>query len=128
LIYKSIIALKSQENIKEKDGAISFLNGEELIGMIAENKREWIKFVLLLLGKYGEERIFGFIISDPTYEDAIKTNSKKELNLSIESDTVKTLNSFKRAFEKTLGEDSSVDDKKYIDLYFDYVFGQIIKS
>lgn len=128
LISNSIIALLSNGNISENEGLISFLKGEELLEMIDKKKRDWIRSVLLLLGKYGEERIFGFVINDPTFDDAIKSNSTKELDLSIESETVKKLHSFKRAFEETLNMDNSIDDKKYIDLYFEYVFGQIIES
>jgi hypothetical protein len=104
------------------------VKGEELLEMIDKTKREWIRFVLLLLGKYGEERIFSFVINDPTFDDAIKSNSKKELDLSVESVTVKILQNFKQAFENTLNVDSSIDDKKYIDLYFEYIFGQIING
>jgi hypothetical protein len=128
LINNSIIALLSRGNISENEGAISFVKGEELLEMIDKTKREWIRFVLLLLGKYGEERIFSFVINDPTFDDAIKSNSKKELDLSVESVTVKILQNFKQAFENTLNVDSSIDDKKYIDLYFEYIFGQIING
>jgi hypothetical protein len=128
LIDKSITFLLSRGNISENDGAISFVNGEDLLEMIDKEKKDWIRSILLLLGKYGEERIFGFVINDPSFDDAIKTNSRKELDLSIESETVKKLKSFRQAFEKTLDIDPSVDDKKYIDLYFDYIFGQIIKG
>lgn len=128
LINNSIIALLSRGDISDNDGVISFVKGEDLLEMVDKNKREWIRSVLLLLGKYGEERIFSFVINDPTFDDAIKSNSKKELDLSIEGETVKKLQSFKQAFENTLNVDTSIDDKKYIDLYFDYVFGQIING
>jgi hypothetical protein len=128
LIRNSIIALLSHGEISEKEGLISFVKGVELLDMVDKNKKEWIRSVLLLLGKYGEERIFGFVINDPTFDDAIKSNSTKELDMSIESETVKKLQSFKQAFEETVNINDEVDDKKYIDLYFDYVFGQIIRS
>ena len=91
-------------------------------------KLTWIRFVLLLLGKYGEDKIFGFIINDPSYDNAVKTNRNAELDASSESLTVRMLNKFKASFEETLDQGVSLSDEKYIDLYFEYLFGKIIKG
>lgn len=91
-------------------------------------KRSWINTILHLLGQYGEKRVFAFITNDPSYDEAVKTNRVAELDFSSESQTIKTLNAFKDAFEKTQGDVHTLKDNDYIALYFDYIFSEIIKS
>ena len=82
-----------------------------------------------MLGKYGEKRLFGFIVNDPSYENAALTNNVDGVDtLSSDSETLKVLNDFKNAFEQTLEDTSAISDEKYIEMYFEYVFSEIIKS
>ena len=84
---------------------------------------------MFMLGKYGEKRLFGFIVNDPSYENASLTNDVDGIDTSSpDSETFKVLQDFKVAFEESLGNEASViSDEKYIELYFEYVFSQIIK-
>lgn len=128
LINRSLIFLQSSEMLKsDKSGGLALNTIEQF--NVALAKVEWFHIVLLILGKYGEKRIFGFIINDPLYDDAVKNNSVKELDTaSPENETVKVLNNFKASFESTLDDISSIKDNNYIDLYFEYIFSQIIGS
>ena len=55
--------------------------------------------ILLILGKYGESKVFSFIVNDPQYDQAVKANINSEINTDLENDTLKVLNDFKKAFE-----------------------------
>lgn len=91
------------------------------------DREVWLKTIMLMLGKYGEKQVFGFIINDPSYENALLTNNMGGVDTtSNDSVTLKVLNDFKCAFEQTLDESIIISDEKYIELYFDYVFGQMI--
>jgi hypothetical protein len=92
-------------------------------------KKDWLDIIVHLVGKYSEDKIYDFIFMDPEYRHNIEINSVKPLSLDIHNETVKALNNFKEAFEKTLGEDAKIIDAKgYLDLYFDFIFSQIIKG
>ena len=93
-----------------------------------QEKVEWLRTVMYMLGKYGEKRLFGFIVNDPSYENASQTNNIDGIDtLSPDSETLKVLKDFKVAFEQSLDDTSSISDEKYIELYFEYVFSEIIK-
>jgi hypothetical protein len=81
---------------------------------------------LLILGKYGENKIFSFIVNDPQYDQSVKANLNSEINTNPENNTLKVLNDFKKAFEDTLEDTSSISKEEYISLYFDYLFSKII--
>ena len=93
--------------------------------------RTLIKKVVTDLGLYQsiyEKRLFGFIVNDPSYENASQTNNIDGIDtLSPDSETLKVLKDFKVAFEQSLDDTSSISDEKYIELYFEYVFSEIIK-
>lgn len=94
---------------------------------ISEKKKEWIKTIILILGKYGEDRIFGFVVNDPLYSEAVQSNQQTALiDASPENKTVQVLTDFRSAFEETLKDTSSISKGEYLDLYFEYIFGQII--
>lgn len=126
LVYRSLMfLLSSQRLLGEKDGDVS-LNSTDGIDSLSEGKIKWIDTVLLILGKYGESKIFSFIVNDPLYEQSVKANLYSEIITTPENDTLKVLNDFKKAFEETLTDTSTISKEEYISLYFDYLFGQII--
>lgn len=126
LVYRSLMfLLSSQRLLGEEDGDIS-LNSSDGVDSISEGKIKWIDTILLILGKYGESKIFSFIVNDPLYEHSVKANLSSEIITTPENDTLKVLNDFKKAFEETLTDTSTISKEEYISLYFDYLFGQII--
>lgn len=129
LIENSLVYLKSNQNLLEdSDGNIKYQR-ESPNKDIDKEKDNWIKNIIFILGKYGENKIFGFTINDPLYHLAVQINQQKELDTSSpDNKTIQTLNNFKSAFEETLSNTSSIDDNEYIDLYFEYIFSQIIKN
>ena len=128
LIDKSLtFLLSSQRVVGEKDGDVR-LNSSDGVDVIEDDKIGWIDAILLILGKYGENKIFSFIVNDPAYDQSVKANLSSEIDTSIENDTLKVLNDFKKAFEETLGDTSSISKEEYIGLYFDYLFGQIVNK
>ena len=127
-ISNALVFLSSSEKLKEKNDMFTFNSDKSLLENFSKQKLSWVRFVMLLLGKYGEDKIFGFIINDPSYDNAVKTNSNAELDASSESLTVKVLNKFKLSFEETLDNSVILSDEQYIDLYFEYLFGKIIKG
>jgi uncharacterized protein YwgA len=126
LISRSILNLKVREVlIEDNEGNIKISNTNlEFSG--DENKINWLKTIVYILGLYGENKIFSFTINDPLYKEAIETNSQKELMTSPENKTVKVLNEFKTAFEETLDNVSNISKEEYLELYFEYIFSKII--
>ena len=127
-INNALAFLTSSEKLMEKEEQYTFNSDKSLLDNFPEQKLNWLRFILLLLGKYGEDKIFGFIINDPSYDNAVKTNRNTELDVSDESLTVLVLNKFKSSFEETLDNGVVLSDEQYIDLYFEYLFGKIIKG
>lgn len=128
LVDKSLtFLLASQRLLGERDGDIQ-LNSADGVDALSDEKIKWIDTILLILGKYGESKVFSFIVNDPQYEQSVKANLSSEINTNPENDTLKTLNDFKRAFEETLEDTSSISKEEYISLYFDYLFSQIINK
>ncbi len=126
LVDKSLtFLLASQRLLGEREGDIQ-LNSADGVDALSDEKIKWIDTILLILGKYGESKVFSFIVNDPQYEQSVKANLSSEINTDPENDTLKTLNDFKRAFEETLEDTSSISKEEYISLYFDYLFSQII--
>lgn len=128
LVDKSLtFLLASQRLLGEREGDI-LLNSADGVDAMSEEKIKWIDTILLILGKYGESKVFSFIVNDPQYEQSVKANLSSEINTDPDNDTLKTLNDFKRAFEETLEDTSSISKEEYISLYFDYLFSQIINK
>lgn len=94
-----------------------------------ERKKEWFDDVAYIIGIYGEEKIFDFIYRDPEYRESLDGNSTYNLNLGKDNATVRFLNSFKSAFEEKLTDKQiTLENKKYLELYFEYVFGKILRG
>ena len=126
LINRSIVDLSAREFITEdSEGNLKITNIQNIVDQQSD-KYKWLKTVVLILGLYGEDKIFSFTINDPLYLEAVKTNSQKELNTSPENTTVKVLNEFKTSFEETLSDVSKIPKVEYIELYFEFIFSQII--
>ena len=128
LVDKSLtFLLASQRLLGEREGDIQ-LNSTDGVDALSDEKIKWIDTILLILGKYGESKVFSFIVNDPQYVQSVKANLSSEINTNPENDTLKTLNDFKKAFEETLEDTSSISKEEYISLYFDYLFSQIINK
>lgn len=128
LVDKSLtFLLSSQRLLGDREGDVR-LNSMDGVNAVAEDKLKWIDTILLILSRYGESKIFSFIVNDPQYEQSVKANINSEINTNPENDTLKVLNDFKRAFEETLEDTSSISKEEYISLYFDYLFSQIINK
>lgn len=136
IINKSIAYLESNEFTSLDSVGIKLTIPSESLNKILDSsfddvkkqKQEWYKIIMLLLGKYGENKIFSFTINDPLYIENIQSNDPKEIDFeSSENKTLNVLNSFKDAFEKSINDTSSISREEYLELYFDYVFSQIIK-
>lgn len=129
LIENSIVYLKSAMYLLDsEEGSLKYNRNNPLVEK-NEEKEKWIKTIILILGKYGENRIFGFTINDPLYKEAVENNQLRELDTSSpENKTVKVLQEFKQAFEDTLDDTSSISAEEYLDLYFEYIFSQIIQK
>ncbi len=92
-------------------------------------KKEWLETVMFILGIYGEDKIYDFIFRDPEYQNNLQRNESTPINININNKTYIVLDAFKEAFEKTLSEEDIIlDDKRYLELYFEYVFSKILKG
>lgn len=136
VINKSLVDLESREfTILENSGIKLNITGKPLYNILdssldneKKERQEWYKTIILLLGKYGENKVFSFTINDPLYIEKVESNSPKEISFDdSENRTLEVLNSFKEAFEKSIADTSSISKKEYLELYFDYIFSQIIK-
>lgn len=129
LIEKGIIFLKSNLYlVGDENGNIVYERKSPSIN-ISIAKEKWFKQVIYILGIYGEDRIFGFTINDPLYKEAFDTNKQRELEAySPENRTIAVLNEFKEAFENTLENTSTISKEEYLELYFEYIFSEIIKK
>lgn len=133
LINNSMIFLESNgyiEKIKKNEFKIGSAEIPEINKLPDyDPKSNWLQSVFYILGIYGESRIYEFIIRDPQYQEHLQSNDIKELNLDRDNKTIKFLNEFKQTFEETLGKDSEkIDDKEYLELYFEYIFSKVLKG
>lgn len=96
-----------------------------------EEKASWIDDISYIIGIYGEDRIYDFVFRDPQYQLSLKTNTQYPLDLTENNATVKFLNSFKQEFEghaKKTGKDYSINNRQYLSMYFEFVFGKILRG
>lgn len=128
LVFRSLIFLQSSQRlIEESTGNLKIISTDG-VDAVSNEEIKWIDCILLILGKYGENKVFSFVVNDPQYNNSVKANISAEINCGSESDTIKTLNDFKLAFEETLEDTTSISKEEYISLYFDFLFSQIIKG
>ena len=92
-------------------------------------KEPWFDDISYILGIYGEDKIFDFIFRDPEYKNSLESNSLFRLNIGNDNDTVKYINAFKKAFENKIRDSKDkLQNKEYLRLYFEYVFGKILRG
>lgn len=128
LVRRSVVFLLTNRHLEgDYDGEIRMISNVGVDEM-SEERINWIETILLILSKYGESKIFSFIINDPLYDTSVKSNQSSEIQVTSENETLLVLNDFKKAFEETLSDTSSISKGEYISLYFDYIFSQIIKG
>ena len=118
------VIAQSEEGYKVSDNAsFSFKAKQDL------RKTEWFEDIAYIVGIYGEDKIYDFIFRDPEYREALQGNSIYNLNIGEDNTTVKFLNSFKMAFEEKLyNKEDALDNRKYLELYFEYIFGKILRG
>lgn len=132
-ISKAFDFLIKDEYIRRTTGddvlAIGRNSGNDVFKIeVGQERYEWIKQVMYILGIYGENKIYDFIFRDPQYQTTIKSNTQQGLNTDVNNETVKTLKSFQSAFEETLEKDKEkISSQTYLELYFEYVFSKILK-
>lgn len=128
IIYRSVVFLLASHRLEgDMHGDVKTTSNDGVDEMDKE-RINWIDSILLILSKYGENKIFGFIVNDPLYDISVKSNQSSEIQVTPENETLLVLNDFKKAFEETLSDTSSISKEEYISLYFDYIFSQIIKG
>ncbi len=130
-VEKALINLESNEVLEhtELGYALCLEKKISLTTSQTERKKEWFDDIAYIIGIYGEDKIFDFIYRDPEYRESLDGNSTYNLNLGKDNATVEFLNSFKDAFEEKIVDKRIVlENKKYLELYFEYVFGKILRG
>lgn len=130
-VEEALINLQSNEVIERTDyGYVLGIEKNNSFSTVREKKKEsWFDDIAYIIGIYGEDKIFDFIYRDPEYRMSLDGNSTYNLNLGEENATVDFLNSFKMAFEKKITDKQiTLENKKYLELYFEYVFGKILRG
>lgn len=129
-IEKALIHLESNDLLKHTDKGYMVINSENLLIMDDYNKKKaWFKDIAYIISIYGEDKIYDFIFRDPEYRESLLGNSVYNLNIDKNNATVKFLNRFKFEFERVLNDKSvALDNRKYMELYFEYVFGMILRG
>ena len=95
-----------------------------------EEKCSWIEDISYIIGIYGEDKIYDFIFRDPEYRVSLDSNKELCYNLDIgeNNETVKFLNDFKKSFEDHLSVNIDLNNRKYLEMYFEYVFGRVLRG
>lgn len=129
-IEKALIHLESNDLLKHTDKGYMVSDSENLLIMDDyDKKKAWFKDIAYIISVYGEDKIYDFIFRDPEYRESLLGNSVYNLNIDKNNATVKFLNRFKFEFEKVLDDESvALDNRKYMELYFEYVFGMILRG
>ena len=130
-IENALINLESNDLVQHTDKGYAVTEGTNpsIIDEEYKEKKAWFKDIAYIISIYGEDKIYDFIFRDPEYRESLLGNSIYNLNIDKNNATVKFLNSFKYEFEKVLSDKSSAfDNRKYMELYFEYVFGMILRG
>lgn len=130
-IEKALIHLESNGLVQHTDKGYAVIEGTNplIIDEEYEEKKAWFKDIAYIISIYGEDKIYDFIFRDPEYRESLLGNSVYNLNIDKNNATVKFLNKFKSEFEKVLNDKSvALDNRKYMELYFEYVFGMILRG
>lgn len=133
LVQNALVHLESNELIDHGSDGFYLIqancdNFYENISFF-EEKKQWIEDMAYIIGIYGEDKIYDFIFRDPEYKTSLKSNDEYNLDIGKENETIKFLNSFKDSFENKLQDlPLKMDNRKYLELYFEYVFGRILRG
>lgn len=134
-ISNAITNLESNEIIERNESGLTLGNSEGDIKFkdypLYHEKAQWIDDMSYIIGIYGEDKIYDFVFRDPQYQLSLKTNAQYALDLTPNNATVKFLNSFKQDFEnhaQKTGKDYSLNNRQYLSMYFEYVFGKILRG
>ena len=130
-IKNALIYLESNNLIEQIDSGYKICINNNFFYLNNEDKKKekWFEDIAYIISIYGEDKIYDFIFRDPEYRKSLLGNSIYNLNIDKDNTTVKFLNIFKEAFEKELKNKNDVlDNKKYMELYFEYIFGMILRG
>lgn len=130
-IENALVNLVSNEVIsKTEEGYHICPNAKfQLLSTSQNRKYEWFEDIVYIIGLYGEDKIYDFIFRDPEYRKTLQGNSIYNLDIGNDNATVIFLNSFKKAFEEKIeNKEEALDNRKYLELYFEYVFGRILRG
>lgn len=130
-IENALINLESNDVINEtEDGyEICLETNFSFAASQSRKKLDWFEDIAYIIGVYGEDKIYDFIFRDPEYRESLQGNSIYNLNIGEDNATVNFLNSFKLAFEEKLdNKQDALENRKYMELYFEYVFGMILRG
>lgn len=132
-VENALISLESNHFIERGENGFSILVEDAYESFenlpLSKVKRTWIEDVIYIIGIYGEDKIYDFIFRDPQYNTTFKSNSVNSLDIGKDNETVKFLIGFKAAFEEKLNENSeTIETRKYLEMYFEYVFGKILRG
>lgn len=132
-IQGALTYLEANDDISHSEDGYSIIikndeNNYQLLPSFKE-KKIWIEDMAYIIGIYGEDKIYDFIFRDPEYRTSLKSNSEYILDIGEENETIKFLNGFKGAFEENLDKGTIIlDNRKYLELYFEFVFGKILRG
>lgn len=131
-IEQALINLNSNDAIKLTENGYVITNKEFISNFggfpFFKTKSAWLDDISYIIGLYGEGKIYDFVFRDPQYQNSIKVNAIVPLNLKKDNATVEFLKSFKDEFEKHVYPDQKLPNRKYLKLYFEYVFGKILRG
>lgn len=134
-IEQSIIFLTSNQYIiRNKSTGLLTLGYRKLDGLERVEgytaKKQWVKILIYIMNIYDEDKIYEFVFRDPEYQEKLLTKDPSGIDITNENETRRTLNEFRLAFENNIDDlkDTKVDPKKYVELYFEYIFSIILKG
>lgn len=132
-ISRAIVNLESNYAISSNNDGLFIFDKEYVLKFkdypLFDKKAKWIDDISYIIGIYGEEKIYDFIFRDPQYQTSKKSNSLEILDLTENNATVLFLKEFKSEFEKHIDvTNRSLSNRKYLELYFEYVFGKIVRG
>lgn len=132
LIQGALVNLESNEIIEHTEEGYRLVELKEsdnfsFLPRYAE-KKAWIEDMAYIIGIYGEDKIYDFIFRDPEYKTSLDSNNEYNLDIGVDNQTIKFLNQFKKMFEDQTDGATKLDNRKYLELYFEYVFGRILRG
>jgi len=128
LVQRALINLESNEIIDHTEEGYKLIKLKEFDLPEYEEKKVWIEDMAYIIGIYGEDKIYDFIFRDPEYKTSLNSNNEYNLDIGIDNQTIKFLNNFKKTFEDQMDGVAKLDNRKYLELYFEYVFGRVLRG